>query len=146
MGSVKTIALGADHAGYEFKQRLIETLKSWDYEVQDLGAFSPERVDYPDFAHGVARAVENQSVDRGILLCGSGNGVCMTANKHAGIRAALCWSEDITRLARQHNDANVLCLPARFLPMEKIVEMARIFLETEFEGGRHQARVEKICL
>lgn len=146
MGSVKTIALGADHAGYEFKQRLIETLKSWDYEVQDLGAFSPERVDYPDFAHGVARAVENQSVDRGILLCGSGNGVCMTANKHAGIRAALCWSEDITRLARQHNDANVLCLPARFLPMEKIMEMARIFLETEFEGGRHQARVEKICL
>lgn len=146
MGSVKTIALGADHAGYEFKQRLIETLKSWDYEVQDLGAFSPERVDYPDFAHGVARAVENQSVDRGILLCGSGNGVCMTANKHAGIRAALCWSEDITRLARQHNDANVLCLPARFLPMKKIVEMARIFLETEFEGGRHQARVEKICL
>ncbi len=146
MGKVKTIAIGSDHAGFEYKQSLIEALKSWGYEVEDLGSFSPDRVDYPDFAHGVSRAVENQSVDRGILICGSGNGVCMTANKHAGIRAALCWSEEITRLARQHNDANVLCLPARFLPLDQVKELAKIFMETEFEGGRHQARVEKIGL
>lgn len=144
MGAVKTIGIGADHAGFESKEKLRARLQQWGYEVEDLGTFKPERADYPDFAHGVARAVENQSVDRDILLCGSGNGVCMTANKHQGVRAALAWSEEITALARQHNDANILCLPARYLTIEQIEAMARIFLETEFEGGRHQARVEKI--
>jgi ribose 5-phosphate isomerase B len=138
------IAIGSDHAGFVYKQPLSEWLQAQGHEVTDFGAYSTDSVDYPDFAHPVATAVETQAADRGILLCGSGQGVCITANKHQGIRAALVWDTPLAVLARQHNDVNVLCLPARFISLETAQEAVEAFLTTEFEGGRHQGRVTKI--
>lgn len=142
--AIKKIAIGGDHAGYEYKEQLRKHLEEKGYEVKDFGPFSADSVDYPDFAHPIAEAVANSSQDAGILICGSGNGVAMTANKHQGIRAALCWNEELAALARQHNKANILCLPSRFVPYELAEKMAGTFLTTEFEGGRHDRRVEKI--
>jgi ribose 5-phosphate isomerase B len=138
------IAIGSDHAGFEYKQALKLSLQSKGLEVLDFGTHSTDSVDYPDFAHPVAHSVEKQESNFGILLCGSGNGVAITANKHAGIRAALCWSVELAQLARQHNDANVLCLPARFVSLEEAKAMVEAFLNTAFEGGRHSNRVGKI--
>jgi ribose 5-phosphate isomerase B len=138
------IAIGSDHAGFEYKQALKLSLQSKGLEVLDFGTHSTDSVDYPDFAHPVAHSVEKQESNFGILLCGSGNGVAITANKHAGIRAALCWSVELAQLARQHNDANVLCLPARFVSLEEAQAMVEAFLNTAFEGGRHSNRVGKI--
>lgn len=137
------IAIGADHAGFEYKEMLKAYLGS-DYELKDFGTYSKESVDYPDFAHPVAEAVENNEFDFGILVCGSGNGVCLTANKHQGIRAALCWDTELATLARQHNNANILCLPERFVSTHLAQEMATAFLTTKFEGGRHENRVNKV--
>jgi ribose 5-phosphate isomerase B len=140
----KKIAIGGDHAGFTYKQRLIEHLQQKGFEVKDFGPGSDASVDYPDHAHPLSEAVASQEQELGILICGSGNGVCMTANKHQGIRAALCWNVELAALARQHNNANVLCIPARFVDFELAVTMADTFLTTEFEGGRHQTRVSKI--
>lgn len=136
------IAIGADHAGFEYK----EILKSFltDYEVKDFGTYSIESVDYPDFAHPVALAVESQEYTFGILVCGSANGVAITANKHQHIRASICWLNEIAALARMHNNANVLCIPARFVSEDLAKEMATTFLNTPFEAGRHANRVHKI--
>lgn len=143
-----SIAIGSDHAGYEYKELIKEYIKknSPGFALVDVGTYSADSVDYPDFAHQVAQKIEKKEVDTGILICGSGNGVCITANKHAHIRAALCWSPELAALARQHNDANVLCIPARFVSHETATSMVEIFLKTDFEGGRHQKRVEKIDL
>ncbi|PBQ32118.1 ribose 5-phosphate isomerase B [Sphingobacteriaceae bacterium] len=138
------IAIGSDHAGFDLKQHLLDYLKSKTYSVNDKGCYSAERADYPDFGHAVAMSVLNKEVDFGVLMCGSGNGINMSANKHAGIRAALCWNSEIASLARLHNDANILVLPARYITMEEAEKCLDIFLSTKFEGGRHQARVEKI--
>jgi ribose 5-phosphate isomerase B len=138
------IAIGGDHAGFGYKQQLISFLKNAGHEVKDFGPDSEESADYPDHVHPLALAVENGECDLGILICGSGNGVAMTANKHQGIRAALCWNEALGALARQHNNANVLCLPARFIEYNLAERIAGIFLSTGFEGGRHQRRVDKI--
>ena len=138
------IAIGADHAGFEYKEELKKMLAAQGWTIDDKGTYSLDSVDYPDFAHPVAIMVEEGKAAAGILVCGSGNGVCMTANKHAGIRAALCWNEEIVSLSRQHNNANVLCLPARFISLEKAEAMTNVFLSTPFEGGRHERRVEKI--
>lgn len=140
------IGFGGDHAGFEYKERLIEHAKGEGYEVHDFGPHSTESCDYPDFVHPLATAVENGEVDLGILICGSGNGVCMTANKHQNVRAALCWEPELGALARQHNDANVLCLPARFVDINVARETLDSFLQSKFEGGRHQRRVDKIKL
>lgn len=140
----KKISIGSDHAGVEYKRGVTDTLKSLGYSVTDHGTHTTDSVDYPDFAHPVASDVETGQADFGILICGSGNGVCMTANKHQGIRAALCWTEELSALARQHNNANVLCLPARFVQLSDAVAMVKTFLSTPFEGGRHQKRVDKI--
>ncbi|MBS1625273.1 MAG: ribose 5-phosphate isomerase B [Bacteroidetes bacterium] len=139
------IAIGSDHAGYNLKSELRVYLLEKGYEVDDLGAFSAESVDYPDFAHPVANAVESGKAHFGILICGSANGVAITANKHEKIRAAIAWKKEIAELARQHNDANVLCLPARFISVDEAKEMVDIFIDTAFEGGRHQRRVDKIA-
>ncbi|MCX3267093.1 ribose 5-phosphate isomerase B [Pedobacter agri] len=136
------IAIGGDHAGFEYKEVLKEFLK--DYEIRDFGTHSLDSVDYPDFAHPLAAAVENGEFTYGILLCGSANGVAITANKHAGIRAGLCWENEVAALVRKHNNANVLCIPARFVSEELAKEITTTFLNTEFEGGRHQTRVNKI--
>ncbi len=136
------VAIGSDHAGYEYKQHLHEFLKS--NKVKDFGTNSPDSVDYPDFAHPVANAVEQGDFDFGILICGSANGVAITANKHEGIRAAICWTEELAVLARQHNNANVLCIPARFISPELATAITEKFLSTPFEGGRHTLRVNKI--
>jgi len=138
------IAIGADHAGFELKEQLIEYLKSKEIAVDDKGCYSLERADYPDYGHAVANAVINKEADFGILMCGSGNGINITANKHKGIRAALCWNAEIAALARQHNDANILVLPARYISVEEAYKCVDAFLTEKFEGGRHQARVEKI--
>lgn len=138
------IALGADHAGFQLKQELLVFLNSLQYEVKDFGTYSEERADYPDFAHPVAIAVENKSYNFGILVCGSGNGVNMSANKHQGIRSALCWNYEIAELARLHNDANIIALPARFISFDEAKKMVQVFLNTAFEGGRHKDRVNKI--
>ena len=137
-----TIAIGSDHAGFEYKEILKNFLQ--DYEVKDFGTHALDSVDYPDFAHPVASAVENGEFTFGILLCGSANGVAITANKHEGIRAGLCWENEVASLVRKHNNANVLCIPARFVSEELAKEITTTFLNTEFEGGRHQNRVEKI--
>jgi len=137
------IAIGSDHAGYEYKQILTETLSS--IEVKDFGTYSSESVDYPDFAHPVANAVEIGECDLGILICGAANGVAITANKHQNIRAAICWKEEIAVLARSHNNANIVCVPARFVTPEEAKAIVTTFLNTEFEGGRHANRVEKIA-
>jgi ribose 5-phosphate isomerase B len=138
------IAIGADHAGFEYKEALKNMLAAAGWQVSDKGTYSLDSVDYPDFAHPVASMVEEGKAAAGILVCGSGNGVCMTANKHKGIRAALCWTEELASLARQHNNANVICIPSRFLSLEVAEKMASVFLATAFEGGRHERRVEKI--
>lgn len=138
------IAIGSDHAGYAYKEKIKEFLISKGFEVEDFGAFSTASVDYPDFAHSTAVAVEIGKANLGIVICGSGQGVNITANKHQGVRSALCWNTDIVRLSRQHNNANVLALPARFVALEYALQMVEVFLSTEFEGGRHQNRVNKI--
>lgn len=142
--NIQPIAIGGDHAGYEYKAALVDFLEEKGFQVKDMGAYDSKSVDYPDFAHPVAYAVEKREVSAGILICGSGNGVAITANKHQGIRAALCWNPEIAKLARQHNNANILCLPARFVDVAEAKEMVETFLCTEFEGGRHQNRVDKI--
>jgi ribose 5-phosphate isomerase B len=139
------VAIGSDHAGYEYKKFLISKLKEWDMESLNCGTDAEDSVDYPDFAHPVANAVEQKKVDLGILICGSANGVAMTANKHADIRAAISWTTEIAALARQHNDANVICIPARFVSKRMAAMMVKTFLNTTFEGGRHGRRVGKIA-
>jgi ribose 5-phosphate isomerase B len=141
----KKIAIGGDHAGFEYKGKLIQKLESSGFEVKDFGPFSEASVDYPDFVHPLSSAVEKGEFELGIVICGSGNGVAITANKHQGIRAALCWNEELAALARQHNNANVLAIPARFVSYELAEKMAETFLITDFEGGRHQNRVSKIA-
>jgi ribose 5-phosphate isomerase B len=138
------IAIGSDHAGFRLKETLKAYLNNRGFGVKDFGTYSEERADYPDFAHPVASAVEHNEVDRGVVICGSGNGVNMTANRHHGVRSALCWNEEIAKLARQHNDANVIALPARFISMEEAEKCVDAFFSTEFEGGRHTDRVKKI--
>jgi ribose 5-phosphate isomerase B len=138
------IAVGGDHAGYPIKKEVITYLKNKGYIIKDFGAFSDESVDYPDFAHQVATAVENGEFDLGFLFCGSGNGVNITANKHNGIRAALCWIPEIASLARQHNNANICAIPARYVTATDAVSIVDAFLAAKFEGGRHMARVTKI--
>lgn len=138
------ISIGNDHAGTEYKQAIVEYLESKGIKVINYGTDSKDSVDYPDFVHPVAHDVETNKVDFGILICGSGNGVSMTANKHQGVRAALCWTKEIAALARQHNNANIISIPARFTAKEQAIEMIDTFLETPFEGGRHQNRVDKI--
>lgn len=138
------IAIGADHAGFDYKQKLKAWLEANGYEVKDFGTHSTESADYPDFAHPVANAVESHAYNLGVLICGSANGVAITANKHQGVRAAICWNEELAGLARQHNNANVICLPARFMEYSVAQQATDRFLHTEFEGGRHERRVEKI--
>lgn len=138
------ISIGSDHAGFQYKEKLKAHLQQKGYQVTDKGTFSEESTDYPDYAHEVAADVEGGTAGLGILICGSGNGVCMTANKHQGIRAALAWNEELAMLSRQHNNANVLCIPARFVEYPLAEKMADLFLNTSFEGGRHERRVEKI--
>ncbi len=142
--SQKIIPIGADHAGFSLKGKIIQFLESKGYHVQDFGCFSEESIDYPDFAHPVAEMVEQNTDILGILICGSGNGINMTANKHKGIRSALCWNKEIAELARQHNDANIIALPARFISEKEALEIVDTFLGTAFEGGRHQRRIDKI--
>ena len=141
---MKKLAIGSDHAGFELKSEILKHLKSNGYDVKDFGAYSSDRADYPDFAHPLSMAVEKGEYDLGILICGSGNGISMTANKHQGIRAALCWEKEIAELARLHNDANILAMPARYIEVEEAKACVDVFLNTDFEGGRHQGRVEKI--
>ena len=140
----KILPIGCDHAGYQLKLAVIKHLESRGYEIQDQGCHSEESIDYPDYGHPVASIVEENAGVLGIVICGSGNGINMTVNKHAGIRSALCWTVELAELARQHNDANVLALPARFISEEMGLKMVDAFLTTEFEGGRHQNRVNKI--
>ena len=144
--NIKKIAIGCDHGGIIYKTPIIEFLVQKGIEVYDFGTDSEESVDYPDFIHPVAEEVENENVDLGIILCGSGNGAAMTANKYQGIRAALCWTEELAGLARQHNNANILSIPARFLSEKLALEMVGKFISTDFEGGRHERRVGKINL
>lgn len=139
------ISIGSDHAGFDLKSKFISTLESWGYEVSDHGTFSNDSTDYPDYAHPVASSVEEGTAELGVLICGSANGVSMTANKHTGIRAAIAWLPEIAELARLHNNANVVCIPARFLSEEEATEILKSFLNTEFEGGRHSRRVDKIA-
>ena len=141
----KLIPIGADHAGFQLKEQVIQYLQSNGYSVKDFGCYSKESIDYPDFGHPVAQMVEENPGMRGILICGSGNGINMTANKHQGIRSALCWKKEIAELARLHNDANIIALPARFISTEEAIEMVDVFLTTSFEGGRHQNRINKIA-
>lgn len=138
------IAIGGDHAGFQLKESIKNQLETEGHFVEDFGPFSDQSVDYPDFVHPVARVVEDKEYNFGILICGSGNGVAMTANKHKGIRAALCWNEMLAKLARAHNDANVLCLAGRFMDEDLAKEIVNIFLNTEFDGGRHVRRIKKI--
>ena len=142
--SSKIIPIGADHAGFQLKETLKKHLISKGYEVNDFGCYSEESIDYPDFAHPVAEMVEQNDGMLGILICGSGNGISMSANKHQGIRSALCWKTEVAELARLHNDANILTLPARFISEKEAIEMVDVFFSTAFEGGRHQKRVDKI--
>jgi len=141
----KPIAIGSDHAGFEMKEFVISFIEGKELGFKDFGAPSSDAVDYPDFAHPVAKAVESGECALGILLCGSGNGVAITANKHQGIRAALCWDDEIAALARKHNNANILCIPARFMSEDIAGEMIDMFINTAFEGGRHESRVSKIA-
>ncbi|HUF35122.1 MAG TPA: ribose 5-phosphate isomerase B [Gemmatimonadales bacterium] len=140
----EVIPLGADHAGFQLKQRLVEELRALGYEPLDLGTHGPDSVDYPDFAHQVAARVEHGDARRGVLLCGTGLGMSYAANRHPGVRAAVAWTPEVARLAREHNDANVLVLPARFLSEEDGVAILRVWLDAEFAGGRHSRRVAKI--
>ncbi|HEU4496335.1 MAG TPA: ribose 5-phosphate isomerase B [Flavobacterium sp.] len=139
------ISIGNDHAGPEYKKAIVEMLQSKGHEVADYGTDSGESVDYPDFGHPVASDVESGRSVFGIVICGSGNGINMTVNKHQGVRGALCWTKEIAVLARQHNDANIISIPSRFTAVSQAVEMAAAFIDTDFEGGRHQKRVDKIA-
>ncbi|MFZ7115589.1 MAG: ribose 5-phosphate isomerase B [Bacteroidota bacterium] len=140
------IAIGCDHAGFAYKEIVKEYLISEGYEVKDFGTNSETSVDYPDFVHPLAESIENGEKDLGILLCGSANGVAITANKHQQIRAAIAWKNELAALARQHNNANVLCLPSRFISAEEAKTFTMTFVSTDFEGGRHQNRVDKIAI
>jgi ribose 5-phosphate isomerase B len=142
--SSSVIPVASDHGGFEMKQYLIGKLKQKGYQIKDFGTYSEESVDYPDFIQPLAKAVNDGDYALGIIMCGSGNGAQMTANKYGNIRAALCWNKEITRLARLHNNANILTMPGRFLDFDLAAELAEIFLNTEFEGGRHIRRIEKI--
>lgn len=139
-----TIPIGSDHAGFELKKVLISFLEEKGFSVKDFGCFSEDSIDYPDFGHPVAEMVESNESMLGIVICGSGNGINMTVNKHKGIRSALCWTSELAALARQHNNANILALPARFISTDLASEMVNTFLTTSFEGGRHQTRIDKI--
>jgi len=141
----KLIAIGGDHAGFTYKQELIEVLQKKGFEVKDFGPYSEGSVDYPDFIHPLCNAITSGEIDCGIIICGSGNGVAITANKHQEIRAAICWNEQLASLSRQHNDANLISIPARFVSFELAEKMVDIFLDTKFEGGRHARRVDKIA-
>ena len=141
---MKKIGIAGDHAGYDYKNKMIADLSSLGYDVVDFGPDSEDSVDYPDHVHPLANAVTEGQVVEGIAICGSGNGVCMTVNKHQDVRGALVWTEELSALSRQHNDANIICIPARFVSYELAMSMVKIFLETEFEGGRHSRRVSKI--
>ncbi len=140
----KKIGIASDHAGYEMKEFLIGLLESWGYDVHDFGAPSAESFDYPDSAHPLACAVESGELPMGVALCGSGNGISMTLNKHQGIRAALCWNPELASLARRHNNANIISLPARFIDNDMAVSILKAYFAAEFEGGRHQRRIDKI--
>ena len=144
IGGNMRIAIGNDHAGTDYKLAILGLLKSMDIEVNNYGTDGTDSVDYPDFIHPVAKDVEEGKVNFGIIICGSGNGASMTANKHQKIRAALCWNKEIVSLAREHNDANILSLPARFISLPQALDMVKTFLNTDFEGGRHERRIEKI--
>ena len=142
----KPIAIGSDHAGFEYKSMLIQLLEGKGLQVKDFGTYSPDSVDYPDFAHPVASAVEKGTEFAfGVLICGSANGVAITANKHQGIRAGIAWNNEVASLIRKHNNANIICIPARFVSPPTAEELVSIFLSTEFEGGRHGTRVDKIA-
>ena len=141
---MEKIAIGADHAGFEYKELLKKWLGQNGYVSKDFGTHSNESADYPDFAHPIASAVEKKEFELGLLICGSANGVAITANKHQGVRAAICWNEELAALARQHNNANVLCLPARYMTIELAEKILDRFLHSSFEGGRHNRRVDKI--
>ena len=138
------IPIASDHGGFEMNQYLIEKLKEAGYEIHDFGTHSPKSVDYPDMIHPLASAIEHEEYPLGIILCGSGNGAQITANHHHNVRAALCWNVELAKLARQHNNANILALPGRFISNELAWEMVQVFLHTDFEGGRHLRRIEKI--
>jgi ribose 5-phosphate isomerase B len=139
------IAIGCDHAGFPYKDAIVKKLQESGHEIIDHGTYSGDSVDYPDFVHPTVRELETGNAELGILLCGSGNGVAITANKHQNIRAALCWKKEIASLARQHNNANVICIPVRFVSKRMALGMVETFLDSEFEGGRHQRRVNKIA-
>lgn len=139
-----TLGIACDHAGFEFKEKLKNDLVKDGYNVKDYGTFSDESTDYPDYAHPLASAIENNEHSFGITLCGSGNGINMTANKHKGVRAALCWNKEISELARLHNNANICSLPARFINYDLAKQIVYVFIKTQFEGGRHQRRIDKI--
>ena len=139
---MKKIPITSDHAGFQMKQQLIKSLPEFLFD--DLGTYTEDSVDYPDFAHKEAELIKSKAYEKGILICGSGNGIAMTANKHAGIRAALCWNAEIAKMARLHNDANILVLPGRFIDLEEAKNCVKTFFSTEFEGGRHAVRVNKI--
>ena len=140
----KPIAVGADHAGYEYKAAVVAHLNKLGYQVADFGTYSADSVDYPDFAHPTAKSIEKNESGCGVLICGSANGIAITANKHQGIRAAICWQKEIAELARLHNNANIVCLPARFLSLQNAFDIVETFLNTPFEGGRHANRVNKM--
>ncbi len=139
-----TISIGNDHAGTEYKNAIMKHLEARGYSVNNYGTNTNDSVDYPEFVHPVAKDVEAKAVDFGIIICGSGNGANMTANKHQGVRSALCWNKEIVALARQHNNANILSLPSRFIALPQAIEMVDTFLDTAFEGGRHEDRIKKI--
>jgi len=141
----KPVAIGTDHAGFEYKTAVVKHLNEMGYQVADYGTYSANSVDFPDFAHPTAISVEKNETACGILICGSANGVAITANKHQGIRAALCWQKEIAELARKHNNANIVCLPARFISLQNAFDIIDAFLHTSFEGGRHEKRVNKIA-
>ena len=138
------IGIACDHAAYELKEFLVGYLASKGFEVKDFGTHSEESCDYPDFAHALGEAIDNGELERGVALCGSGEGISMTLNKHQSVRAALCWIPEIAKLSRQHNNSNVLCMPARFISNDEALEMLNVWLDTEFEGGRHQRRLDKM--
>jgi ribose 5-phosphate isomerase B len=138
------IAVGCDHAGFDYKTKIVPWLNQQGWQIHDFGTYSADSVDYPDYAHPAALSVEKGESAFGILICGTGNGVCMTANKHQGIRAGLCWATDVARLIRQHNNANIICIPARFTALAAAQDMIEAFMNTAFEGGRHQNRINKM--
>jgi len=141
---LKKISIGSDHAGFIYKKNIIALLQEQGYDVHDYGCYDESSVDYPDFAHPVAKDVEEGIIEFGIVLCGSGNGVAIAANKHPKVRCALCWNAELSRLSRAHNDANILSIPARYVSLPLALEMVKLFLETSFDGGRHLIRVQKI--